>query len=97
MNTKAIQPIGVNTKTFDGLTDTISAKIKPVRPGVYKAREVNPQPRTPFNWSFFKDGFWGPLVRNITDAEMEWELERVKARHGRKVPKRQHEWRGIEK
>ncbi len=82
---------------FDDETVTMGPKVKPMSEGIYKAKGDGLPPRTPFNWAYFKEGRWGPVVRSPETAEMEWAIEGVKLQYGRKLPARKIVWRGVER
>lgn len=79
------------------VTETYGPKELPSRDGVYKAKRAGLPPRSPFNWAYFGDGFWGPVVRKQGEAKLEWAIEAVKFQYGRKLPARKIVWRGIVK
>lgn len=78
-------------------TEPAGPKAKPKRVGVYKAKGDGLPARTPFNWAYFGDGRWGPLVRDPSTAEMEWAVEGVRISFGVKLAARQMIWKGVTK
>ena len=79
------------------VTETYGPKELPPRDGVYKAKRAGLPPRSPFNWAYFGDGFWGPVVRKQGEAKLGWALDEVRINFGKKPEKRVYLWRGIVK